>query len=103
MNLKNLILFLIVLTSVGCASQSSVLVSGAQPGQRIVKTQRLGLWGLISSDKFWDPRTQCPNGVSKIDVGDFVNFLGVYSSYDVSAWCSAGVTAGQGSSVIIMR
>ena len=91
-----------------CATQSSVLVSGAQPAQKVAKTQRSFLWGVISSDKSWDPRTQCPNGVSKVDVSQFIDFVGVYSSYKLEAWCSAGLAAGMpgvqpGGSIIIVR
>jgi hypothetical protein len=56
--MKRLMGSLLLLCCVGCASQSSILVSGAIPGQRVVKTQRMILWGLIESDKTWDPRTQ---------------------------------------------
>jgi hypothetical protein len=106
--MKRLMGSLMLLCCVGCASQSSILVSGSMPAQRVVKTQRMMLWGLIESDKTWDPRTQCPNGIAKVDVTDFFTFFGIYGTYDVSAWCAAapGTSQGQGSntgSVIIVR
>jgi hypothetical protein len=99
-------LLVLVVSVSACATQSSVLVSGAQPAQKVAKTQRSFLWGIIASDKSWDPRTQCPNGVSKVDVSQFIDFVGVYSSYKLEAWCSAGLAAGQpggNGSVIIVR
>src|ERR1700690_1113661 len=51
--------FLLGLASLGCASQSAVMVSGLQPAaQRVVKSQRSFMWGLIESDQLWDPRAQ---------------------------------------------
>ena len=70
-----------------------------------VKTQRMILWGLIESDKTWDPRTQCQNGISKVDVTEFFTLFGIYGTYELTAWCAAGSQA-QGSntgSVIIVR
>ena len=90
MHMKLSFLALALLCTVGCASQSSVMVSGAQPGQYVSKTQRSMLWGLIASDRTWDPRTECPNGIAKVDVGGMFSLLGVYASYDVQAWCAAG-------------
>jgi hypothetical protein len=103
--MKRLMGSLLLLCCVGCASQSSILVSGANPGQRVVKTQRMILWGLIESDKTWDPRTQCQNGISKVDVTEFFTLFGIYGTYELTAWCAAGSQA-QGSntgSVIIVR
>lgn len=93
MRLKSSVLVFALLCAVGCASQSSVMVSGAQPGQYVSKTQRSMLWGLIASDRTWDPRAQCPNGIAKVDVDGMFSLLGVYASYDVQAWCAAGPAA----------
>jgi hypothetical protein len=90
---KSSVLVFVLLCAVGCASQSSVLVSGAQPGQYVSKTQRSMLWGLIASDRTWDPRTECPNGIAKVDVGGMFSLLGVYASYNVQAWCAAAPAA----------
>jgi hypothetical protein len=109
MRLKSSVLAFAVFCAVGCASQSSVMVSGAQPGQYVSKTQRSMLWGLIASDRTWDPRTECPNGIAKVDVGGMFSLLGIYASYYVQAWCAAGpaaISASQPSgtgSVIILR
>lgn len=98
----------------GCAHGSAVLVSGASPGQRVSSTRRSLLWGLISSDSTWDPRAQCPNGISKVEVSGMFSLLGIYASYDVSAWCGAmaqgqaqvpgyGPAGGGGSVIVIPR
>ena len=93
---------------IGCASQSSVLVSGAQPAQQVVKTQRFFLWGLIASDTTWDPRAQCPNGISKVDMNNFISLMGIYASYSIRAWCSSGAPMGapsaygRGASIIVV-
>jgi hypothetical protein len=101
----------LLLTAAGCASQSSILVTGAQPTQKVTKTQRSFLWGMIASDTLWDPRDRCQYGVSKIEVTSVFSLIGVYASYDIAAWCSApsaaaglGVPgAGAGPGVLILR
>lgn len=110
---RRLVYLAVLLGAVGCAHSSSVLVSGASPGQRVSSTRRSILWGLISSDSMWDPRAQCPNGVAKVEVSDVFSIIGFYASYDVTAWCSAnaqgqaqapgyGPPAGGGGSVIVI-
>ena len=86
---KRLALLIILFSSVGCASQSSVMVTGATPAQRIVKTQRLALWGIVESEKSWDPRGECPNGIAKVEVSNVISLLGFYGSYDVAVLCAA--------------
>jgi hypothetical protein len=89
MNLKKLVLTTVLLGSVGCAHESSILVSGASPnGQRVVSTRRTFMWG-IASDATWDPRGQCSTGIAKIDVTNIFSIIGIYGSYDLVAWCSA--------------
>lgn len=95
MMLKRLV-GVVLLAVVGCAHESSVLVNGAQPGQRVVRSSHSILWGLIGSDRSWDPRAQCPNGVAKVDVTGVFSLIGIYSSYDVAAWCVGGPQIGQG-------
>jgi hypothetical protein len=91
-----------------CASQSSVLLTAAQPEKSVKKTQRSFLWGVVSSDKTWDPREKCPYGISKMNVESVYSLAGFYASYDLIAWCAAPSApaagmAGQPGSVIIIR
>ena len=72
----------------------------------MVKTQRMILWGLIESDNnIRDPRTQCQNGISKVDVTEFFTLFGIYGTYELTAWCAAGsqVQGSNTGSVIIVR
>jgi hypothetical protein len=96
----------VMLVVSGCAAHSSILVSGAQPMQRVQKTQRAFLWGLVSSDTTWDPRTQCPAGIAKVETSAYVSLLGIYSSYNISAWCAAGQPTaygpGRGTNIIVV-
>lgn len=94
---KRFLLSIVLFGSLSCAHESSVLVSGASPGSRVVSTRRTFLWG-IASDSTWDPRAQCPNGISKVDVTNIFSIIGVYASYDLVAWCAVGVPMSQGPS-----
>lgn len=93
--IKRLVFSIALFGSVGCAHESSVLVSGASPGSRVVSTRRTFLWG-IASDATWDPRAQCPNGISKVDVTSIFSIIGIYASYDLVAWCAVGGPMSQG-------
>jgi len=99
------------LLTVGCANlQSSVMVTGLQPGQSVSTKKSAGFWGLFRSDNLWDPRAQCPNGIAKVDVTSMFSLLGLYSSYELVASCAAESPMGQqqshnpgSGSVIIVR
>lgn len=78
---------LLISTTFGCAHESSVLVSGANPGQHVSSTRRTFLWGL-ASDAMWDPRASCPNGIAKVDITSIFSIIGIYASYDLTAWCA---------------